>query len=67
MKYLIRHGKVEYSGTKKEVVDYILSAYEDDYFVQTYNKQLYKDPSKLNKVLEGLNLYLTNKAPKFKS
>ena len=33
MQYLIRNNKVEYSGNKKEIIAYIMQAYEDDYFV----------------------------------
>lgn len=67
MKYLVRNGKVEFSGSKKEIIDYILSAYEDDYFVQSYDKQLYHDNSVLEEVLDGLCLQIWDKAPKFRS
>ena len=67
MKYLVRNGKVEFSGSKKEIIDYILSAYEDDYFVQSYDKQLYHDNSILEEVLDGLCLQIWDKSPKFRS
>ena len=67
MKYLVRNGKVEFSGSKKEIIDYILSAYEDDYFVQSYDKQLYHDNSILEEVLDDLCLQIWDKAPKFRS
>ena len=67
MKYLVRNGKVEFSGSKKEIIDYILSAYEDDYFVQSYDKQLYHDNSILEEVLDGLCLQIWDKAPKSRS
>lgn len=64
--YLIRKNKIEFTGTRKEIIAYILSQYEDDYFVQEYNEQLYKDNAKLKYVLDGLGLKLSNNSPKRK-
>lgn len=64
--YLMRNFKVEYTGTRQEIIDYILAEYEYDYFVQEYGKQLYKDSNKLKYVLTGLELSLSNNLPKRK-
>lgn len=64
MKYLIRDGKVEYSGNKQAVINYIREAYEDDYFVQEYGKIFLKDFSKFIFCLENLGLILSDRKPK---
>ena len=66
MQYLIRNNKVEYSGNKKEIIAYIIQAYEDDYFVQEYSTKLYKDPNALKPTLIGLGLSISNTIPKRK-
>ena len=66
MQYLIRNNKVEYSGNKKEIIAYIMQAYEDDYFVQEYSTKLYKDPNDLKQNLIGLGLSISNTIPKRK-
>jgi hypothetical protein len=67
MKYLIRHGKVEYSGSKQAVMDYINEAYSDDYFVQEYGKIFKKDFSKFIFCLDNLGLILSDRKPKRRS
>ena len=64
MKYLIRDGKVEYSGSRLEIINYIVTEYEDDYYVQEYADQLAKDFNKLRFVLTGLGLYISETLPK---
>ena len=66
MQYLIRNNKVEYTGNKKEIIAYIMQAYEDDYFVQEYSTKLYKDPNALKQTLIGLGLSISNTIPKRK-
>ena len=66
MQYLIRNNKVEYSGNKKEIIAYIMQAYEDDYFVQEYSTKLYKDSNALKQTLIGLGLSISNTIPKRK-
>ena len=66
MQYLIRNNKVEYSGNKKEIIAYIMQAYEDDYFVQEYSTKLYKDANALKQTLIGLGLSISNTIPKRK-
>ena len=34
MKYLLRNGKVEYSGNKKQLIDYVKNKYKDDLWVR---------------------------------
>ena len=67
MKYLIRHGKVEYSGNKQAVIEYIKEAYADDYFVQQYGNIFLKDFSKFIFCLENLGLILSDRKPKRRS
>lgn len=66
MRYLLRDGKVEFSGTKKEVLDYIREAYSDDYFVENYGNSFEKDKDRLDDCLAELGLFLTNSKPKGK-
>lgn len=57
---LLRKSLTEFSGTKKEIVNYLLYNYEDDYWIQEYGKTLLKDFSKLKFVVECLGLRLCN-------
>lgn len=62
--YLVRNNLPEFSGTKKEIIKYLLDSYEDDYFIQKYGKQLYKNMEALQQVLDFLNLRITQKLPR---
>lgn len=55
---IIRSGKVEFSGNKKEVIEYIRECYQDEYMVREYGKILNKDFNKLIYVLECIGLEL---------
>lgn len=55
---IIRNGKVEFSGNKKEVIEYIRECYQDEYMVREYGKILNKDFNKLIYVLECIGLEL---------
>ena len=62
MAYLYRDGKCEFSGTRKQIISYILTSYADDYWVMEYNKQLTFDTGKFLFVLDCLGLeYYENK------
>lgn len=65
--YLVRKGKVEFSGTKHAIVEYIKEAYSEDYYVQEYWDQLEKDLNKLKFVIGGLDLKLTERKPRRKN
>ena len=55
---ITRNGKVEFSGNKKEVIEYIRECYQDEYMVREYGKILNKDFNKLIYVLECIGLEL---------
>ena len=40
MKYLLRNGKVEYSGNKKQLIDYVKNKYKDDLWVRQNLKKI---------------------------
>ena len=65
--YILRDGKVEFTGNKKEVINYIRECYEDDYFVHEYGNIFDKDWNKFKYTLEGLGLFLSNKKPRRKN
>lgn len=66
MKYLVRKGKVEFSGSKHDIIEYVKEVYEDDYYVQEYWDQLEKDIKILKSVISGLDMKLTENRPKRK-
>jgi len=55
---IIRNGKVEFSGNKKEIIEYIRECYQDEYMVREYGNILNKDFNKLIYVLECIGLEL---------
>lgn len=64
MKYLIRDGKIEFSGNKKQVIQYLRDAYSDEYWMEQYSSILDKDTDKLYYVIECLGLQLLDRKPK---
>ena len=64
MKYLIRDGKIEFSGNKKQVIQYLRDAYSDEYWMEQYSSILDKDIDKLYHVVQCLGLQLLDKKPK---
>lgn len=61
MKYLLRNKKVEYLGTKKQLISYIKEKYKDDYFVKEYSKYFDNDFGKFKFVLSNIGLELSDK------
>lgn len=64
MKYLVRNNKIEFCGNIKDIIEYILVTYEDNYYIQEYGNKLFKDYNKLKDTLQSLSLILTSKKPK---
>lgn len=64
--YLIRNGKIEFTGSKHNIVEYIKEVYEDDYYVQEYWDQMEKDAKILKCVVRDLGMKLTETKPKRK-
>ncbi len=67
MKYLIRNNKVEYSGTQRDLITYIVENYPDDYWVQEYSYCFYKDPGKFKYCIECLGFRISGKPIERKS
>ena len=61
MKYILRQGKVEYSGSKKQLIDYVREKYSDEYWVREYGKDFDNDFGKFKFAVETLSLTLSDK------
>ena len=61
MKYLLRQGKVEYSGNKKQLIEYVREKYSDEYWVKEYGKFFDNDFGKFKFAVETLGLSLSDK------
>ena len=61
MKYLLRNGKVEYSGCKKQLITYVKEKYADEYWVSEYGKFFDNDFGKFKFAVETLGLSLSDK------
>ena len=64
--YLVRKGKVEFTGNKHNIIEYIKEVYEDNYYVQEYWDQMEKDTQILKNVVRDLDMKLTKIKPKRK-
>jgi len=64
MKYLIRDGKVEFSGSIKDLINYIRESYQDEYMVEEYGNIFNKDYDKFSFVVECLGMYLSDRKPR---
>ena len=61
MKYLLRNGKVECSGSKKQLIAYVKENYKDEYWVKEYSKLFDTDFGKFKFAVETLGLQLSDK------
>lgn len=61
MKYLLRNGKVECSGSRKAIIDYVREKYAEEYFVKEYGKMFDTDFGKFKFAIETLGLQLADK------
>ena len=61
MKYLLRNGKVEFSGDKKQLIQYIKETYPNEYWVREYGKLFETDFGKFKFAIETLGLELSDK------
>ena len=61
MKYLIRNNKVEYSGSKKQLITYVKEKYADEYWVREYGKDFDDDFGKFKFAVETIGLQLSDK------
>lgn len=61
MKYLLRNGKVECSGSRKCLMNYVKENYKDEYWVKEYGKIFEIDFGKFKFAIETLGLQLTDK------
>ncbi len=63
MKYLIRNGKVEFLGNKKQIIAYVLEQYKKEYWVKENHKKFDIDFGSFKFTLETLGLELADKMP----
>lgn len=63
MKYLLRNGKVEYSGNKKQIIDYVKQKYKGDLWVNQNINKLDNDFGCFKFTLDMLGLELSDKMP----
>ena len=61
MKYLLKNGKVEFSGDKKQLIKYIKENYKEEYWVKEYAKFFETDFGKFKFAIETLGLQLSDK------
>lgn len=61
MKYLLRNGKVECSGSRKALMDYVRENHADNYFVKEYGNLFDTDYGKFKFTVESLGLQLADK------
>ena len=61
MKYLLRNKKVECSGTKKQLIEYVKEKYEDDFWVRENSAKFDTDFGSFKFVLLCLGLELSDK------
>ena len=61
MKYLLRNNKVEASGNKQQLIQYIKENYPNEYWVKEYGKLFETDFGKFKFAIETLGLELSDK------
>lgn len=61
MKYLLKNGKVKYSGSKKQIIAYVKENYKDEYWVKEYGQFFDTDFGKFKFAVETLGLQLSDK------
>ena len=61
MKYLLREGKVEFSGNKKQLIAYVKEHYKDEYWVRENGKKFDTDFGSFKYAIESIGLQLSDK------
>ncbi len=61
MKYLLRNGKVECSGSKKQLIEYVRANYPEEYWVRENGKYFDTDFGKFKFAIETIGLQLSDK------
>ena len=61
MKYLLRNGKIEYSGSKKQLIAYVKENYKDEYWIKEYGQLFETDFGKFKFAVDTLGLQLSDK------
>ncbi len=61
MKYLLRNGKVECSGSKKQLIEYVRANYPEEYWVKEYRNRFDSDFGKFKFAIETIGLQLSDK------
>ena len=61
MKYLLRDNKVEFSGNKKQLIEYVKENYKDEYWVKEYSQKFDTDFGKFKFAIETIGLELSDK------
>lgn len=64
MRYLLRDGKIEYTGNKRELIEYVRESYADEYWVQEYGKVFDKDFEKFKFATECIGLTIADRINK---
>lgn len=62
--YLIRDNKIEFEGNKKQIIQYLNEAYQDEYWIEQHGNILDKDIQMLYYVVENLGMFLSNRKPR---
>ena len=58
--YLYRKNKIEFEGNKKEIIEYVLNCYSEEF--ENFSKtNLLKDTKLFNLILQNIGLKLSNK------
>lgn len=58
MKYLLRNKKVEYLGTKKQLIEYVKEKYKDDFWVRENSAKFDSDFGSFKFALSCLGLWM---------
>lgn len=61
MKYLLRNKKVEASGSKKQLIEYVKEKYKDEFWVKENAKKFDTDFGSFKFTIETLGLELSDK------
>ena len=63
MKYLIKNGKVEFAGSKQQIIEYVKANYKNEFWIKENSDKFNDDYGVFKFSIEACGFQVTDKIP----
>ncbi len=63
MKYLIKNGKVEFAGSKQQIIEYVKANYKNEFWIKENSAKFNDDYGVFKFSIEACGFQVTDKMP----